>query len=274
LQAICRPPAPEVPPAGFPSGVRPDNLPALKPPPANYYALLGLDRQCTVEQVRAAYRILAKRLHPDVNGGSPESLQRTQELNLAYETLGDPERRRDYDAALDTAAHRPRPMRPAKRDRNVTQEVRLRIDELVRGTTLEVRVNDPGNPAGPEDYSLTIPSGTAPGTRFRLEREAAAGGGWVNVRVKVRPDPRFKARGPDVRCDLRINARRAAAGGRESVRGPLGDYLHVDLPRKVARGEVIRIEGEGLPTPRGGRGDLLVRVMYQPDVRIRRRTSQ
>jgi DnaJ-class molecular chaperone len=54
------------------------------------------------------------------------------------------------------------------------------------------------------------------------------------------------------------------------VRGVTGNFIRVEIPRNVARGEVIRVAGEGLPKPRGGRGDLLVRVMYQPEVRITR----
>ena len=73
-----------------------------------------------------------------------------------------------------------------------------------------------------------------------------------------------------MRCDLRIRAERAAQGGSESVRGITENYLRVQIPPGIARNEVIRIEGEGLPKPRGGRGDLLVRVVYTPNVRIKR----
>ena len=90
------------------------------------------------------------------------------------------------------------------------------------------------------------------------------------MRVTARPDFRFKVRGADLRCDLRINAKRAASGGSESVRGALGGFVCVQVPANVARGEELRIEGEGLPKSHGGRGDLLVRIMYTPDVRITR----
>jgi len=93
----------------------------------------------------------------------------------------------------------------------------------------------------------------------------------VIIRIKVRPDFRFKVRGSDLRCDLRIRPQRAAQGGTESVKGATGNILRVPVPAGVARGEILRITGEGLPKPRGGRGDLLVRVMYQPEVRISRR---
>ena len=50
-----------------------------------------------------------------------------------------------------------------------------------------------------------------------------------------------------------------------------GARLRVQIPRNVARGEIIRLPGEGLPKPRGGRGDLLVRILYRPEVRITRK---
>ena len=234
----------------------------------NHYATLGLDRRCTDAQIRGAYRLLAKQQHPDLNPGSPEAVARTQLLNAAYETLGDPERRRAHDRELDT---RQRPAHhTSKGMRNIAQDVHLRIEELFRGATLEVRVNDPADSNGPEIYPLTIPPETAPGTRFRVPRAAPFAGGFVMVRVKARPDFRFKVRGADLRCDLRLRAQRATQGGSASVRGVAGNFLRVQIPPRVARGEIVRIAGEGLPKPRGGRGDLLVRILYTPEVRITR----
>ena len=237
---------------------------------SNHYATLGLDRRCSLEQIRTAYRVLAKKFHPDLNSDSAQAVTETREINAAYEVLSDPDRRRTYDESLAGDAKTKPASRAGRRTQNISQDVPLRTEEFFRGASLEVRVNDPGNPAGPEVYSLEIPPATAPGTRFRIPREGTFTGGHVMVRVRARPDFRFKIRGPDLRCDLRISARRAAQGGSETVRGPAGNYLRVQISPGVARGEVLRIEGEGLPKPRGGRGDLLVRVVYTPDVRITR----
>lgn len=207
-----------------------------------------------------------KQLHPDLNGVSADAQRRTQQLNAAYEILGDSNRRQTYDAE---PAHEQRRARTSRSTHAspLTQDVYLRIEEFFHGTALEVRVNDPGNPNGPELYTLNIPPETAPGLRFKVSR---ASGGCVNVRVRVRANYRFKIRGSDLRCDLRIPSQRAAQGGTETVPGPAGTRLRVNIPRGVARGEILRIAGEGLPKPRGGRGDLLVRIVYRPDVRITR----
>jgi len=236
----------------------------------NHYATLGLDRRSSFEQVRAAYRALARKHHPDLNPRSAEAQDRTRDINAAYEILGDPERRRAYDESLAAETKQKPSARAGSRAPQISKDIHLRIEEFFRGASLEVRVNDPANPDGPEVYLLEVPPATPPGTRFRVRREGTFGGSHVLVRVRARPDFRFKVRGSDLRCDLRINARRAAQGGSESVRGPLGNYLRTLIPPGVARGEVLRIEGEGLPKPRGGRGDLLVRVVYTPDVRITR----
>ena len=230
----------------------------------DYYAALGLDRRCTDAQIRAAYRLLTKEYHPDVNGGSPAAVAQMQALNAAYEILSDPARRREYDHEL-SARHKPA-ARAAKSGLNIAKEAHLRVEEFLRGAQLEVRVEDPGNPDGPETYELVVPADTAPGARFRLPRSA---GGCVVVRVKARPDFRFKVRGSDLRCDLKIRFQRAQQGGTESVRGATGNYLSVQIPPNVARGEIVRLPGEGLPKPRGGRGDLLVRILYTPKVEIR-----
>lgn len=239
----------------------------------DHYAALGLGRRCSPEQIRTAYRLLTKTHHPDVHGGASDAVERMQRLNAAYEVLSDPELRLAYDKELrDAERHAAAPASCARSETGgsssrITKDVLLSIRELFHGTTLRIQVDDPGNPHGTETYELVVPPGTAPGTRFRLAR---SGRGSVAVRVKVRPDAQFKPRGSDLRCDLRISSHRAASGGWETLRGAGGNPVRVEIPPRVACRAVIRIPREGLPKAHGGRGDLLVRVMYRPDVRITR----
>jgi len=239
----------------------------------DHYATLGLDRRCTTAQIRAAYRLLAKQHHPDLNPDSSAAVARSQELNAAHETLSDPARRRAYDRDLEASAP-PAPRRAAKIERNIAQDAYLRIEDFIRGAMLDVRVKDPANPNGPETYELTVPPGTAPGARFRLPRGEPFAGGFVQVRMRALPGFRFKVRGADLRCELRISAQRAAQGGSEMTASATGAPLRVQIPPGISRGEILRIAGEGVPKPRGGRGDLLVRVTYRPEVRISRTSGR
>ncbi len=239
----------------------------MKSAEPNHYATLGLDRRCTLAQIRAAYRLLAKQHHPDLNPDSPEAVRRTQALNAAHEVLSDPERRRSYDDELDAAKKPAPPQRAAKLQRNICQDAHLPIEDFLRGTKLKVLFSDPASPSGPESYELVVPPGTAPGTRFCVPR---AEGGFVQVRLRARPGFRFKVRGSDLRCDLKIKPERAAQGGTETIPGVTGAPVRVPIPRGIGRNEIVRVPGEGLPKPRGGRGDLLVRVAYRIEVRVTR----
>lgn len=234
--------------------------------------MLGLDRGCSVTQIHAAYRVLAKQHHPDLNSNSPAASTRTQTLNEAYEILSDPDLRAAYDRELEAPKKPSIQKRAAKTEKNLSQDFNLPLEDFLRGATREVRLNDPANPNGAEIYELVIPPDTAPGTKFRLPRTEPFAGGFVQLRVKAAPNFRFKVRGSDLRCDLKIKTERAVQGGFEMVRGLTGGMVRVPIPRGVGRNEVIRINGEGLPKPRGGRGDLLVRITYKLEARVTRKS--
>jgi curved DNA-binding protein len=237
-------------------------------PAEDHYAVLGLSRSCTPMQIRDAYRILARRYHPDLNNGDPDATARSQILNAAYEALSDPARRRAYDRELDRISQAAAPKRAARIEHNIKEEIRVSIEDFLRGATVNVSVKDPANAGGPEIYRVSIPALTAPGTRLRVPRRD--GKGFVELRLKALPGFRFKVRGSDLRTDLRISAQRAENGGTEMIARPTGGMLRLTIPKGVKRGEIVRVSGEGMPKPRGGRGDLLVRITYRPEVRVTR----
>jgi curved DNA-binding protein len=232
----------------------------------DYYAVLGVVPGCSAAEVRRVYRALAKAHHPDVREETAEAAARIRLVNEAYRVLGDPARRRAYDAERGQPPSRSLRRTPVP----VVQEVLLSFCELVEGASLAITVNDPANVNGSETYRLAVPAMTAPGTRFRIERRDHAGGGVVQVRIKARPDRLFRAKGSDVKTTMRISTRTAEAGGIERMRSPFGGMVEVRIPARTANRAVIRVEGEGLPRPRGGRGDLLVMVTYRVMVQVSR----
>src|SRR5262245_50691208 len=62
------------------------------------YIVLGVDRTAQLNEIKRAYKRLARRLHPDINPGDQESADRFRQILAAYETLSDPDRRRRYDS--------------------------------------------------------------------------------------------------------------------------------------------------------------------------------
>lgn len=216
---------------------------------------------------------MTRLFHPDVNPGSADAVEQMTGINLAYEILGDPERREAYDRELAERATAGRSRETGAVRRKavpLVQDVPLNVEELMGGAVRDVSVRDPGNPDGPETYRLVVPPETAPGTKFRIPRVGSAAGSVVVLKVTVRPGFRFKARGSDLRCDLRISASRAEQGGVEFVVGADGTRHRLNIPRGIARGAELRIDGGGLPRARGGRGDLRVRIVYRIEVRVSR----
>src|SRR4051794_13777490 len=66
------------------------------------YSTLGLKKSATQDEIKAAYRDLAKKLHPDLNPGNKEAERKFKDVNAAYELLGDPKRRLEYDRSGET----------------------------------------------------------------------------------------------------------------------------------------------------------------------------
>ena len=63
----------------------------------NYYTILGINENASSEEIKKAYRTLQMKWHPDKNGGSQDSINMTQKLNEAYETLSDQQKKEEYD---------------------------------------------------------------------------------------------------------------------------------------------------------------------------------
>jgi DnaJ-class molecular chaperone len=201
------------------------------------YKVLGVARDAPNEEVRGAYRKLAKQLHPDLNPANPAAAEeRFKKVSAAYDIVGDPEKRKQYDRGEIDANGEPR-----------------------RGFH---RAHAGGGPFGGrrssgqpgDDYGF----GDIFSDLFGRGRGGDAGGP-------------FAARGRDVRYTLEVDFLEAAAGAKKRVTMPDGGVLDLAVPEGVADGQTLRLKGKGSPGALGSEaGDALVEIRVRPHPQFRR----
>ena len=87
----------------------------------NYYQILGLQRDVSQEEIKKAYRRIAKQYHPDSNPGNREAEKKFKEASEAYEVLSNEEKRKNYDHKLTTQCNTPKPTKTAEKKTTVKQ---------------------------------------------------------------------------------------------------------------------------------------------------------
>ncbi len=261
------------------------------------YATLGVARTATAEEIRAAYRKLAKKLHPDLNPGDRSAEARFKEVSAAYDLLSDPEKRRRYDAGEIDAEGQERPRGPFFRDQPNTGTTRRRagwrdapsgLEDLFEdlfgaagagegirfpGGDLRLSLRVPfldavngatarvGLPTG-ETVELRIPPGAEDGSVLRLRGKGMPGLGGgppgdALVELHVEPHPLFRRDGDTIRYDLPVTLAEAVLGGKVEAPTPAGPVM-LTIPPGSNAGTVLRLRGRGVARPDGTRGDCLV----------------
>ena len=209
----------------------------------NPYDILGVQRRASEDEIRQAFRKLAKEHHPDVNSGNAGSAEKFKKISAANEILGDPERRRQYDAGEIDAKGDPR-----------GPQYRQRPGSAPRGRT--------GNNAGSfDDFGFTdIFSDVFGGGRGGPGGFAGARGGRG-----------YAARGQDLRYTLEIDFVEAITGAKKRVTLPEGGTLDLAVPEGVTDSQVLRLKGRGAPGPSGGEaGDALVEIKIKSHALFKR----
>src|SRR5436305_617751 len=214
----------------------------------DFYAVLGVSASATQDEIKKQYRKLAARYHPDKNPNDAKAADRFKEISEAYQVLGDPERRKQYDQMRQLGAFggfggsRPG-ARPGAAPQSVG-EVRTRKKILV-----------------------TVPPGTDSGSRIRLKGQGGRGQhsgppGDLVIAFQVEPDRFFRREGLDVIAPVPINIAQATLGSRISVRSLDGKRVAIKIPPGTSNGKRFRVRGQGIEKE-GQKGDLIVQVDVQ-----------
>lgn len=202
------------------------------------YGILGLQRTASDEEIRAAFRRLAKTSHPDLHPGDSAAAERFKKLSAAYDILGDAEKRRQYDAGLIDAAGEP-----------------------VRGFGPRHR-GHPGAHPGAHPHARAGAGAGVPPFGDIFTDLFGSDGGFGGPRPG---HPGFRARGQDVRYTLDVEFMEAITGVRRRVTMPDGGVLDLVVPEGVVDGQVLRLKGKGKPGLGGADpGDALVEIHVRP----------
>lgn len=229
----------------------------------DYYETLGVSRKANLDQIRNAYRRLAKVYHPDVNLNDPQAEAQFKLISEAYATLSNPVKRARYDRAKRSnqngQVRKPRP-RSRTRGKDVEQTLHISLHEAYHGTERQVV-------KGSRKFNVTIPSGSASGHTLHLigEGEASRDGGEpgdLYLLVEVEPDRRFVRDGDDLNTEVKIDMFTALLGGEIEVE-TLARPVIMKVPPGVQSGQRFRFRGKGMPLmgSDGVCGDLYVRAL-------------
>jgi curved DNA-binding protein len=235
--------------------------------------VLGVARSASEGDIKRAYRKLAREFHPDVTGDDPRATERFKEISVAYETLSDPQRRRNYD--LFGSRDAPPPSGPG---------IHLDLDSLLDqvfpsrkkkrrpepGIDLEKSITVPfvdafsGCTVAVDALSVVVPAGVVDGTRLRVKGHGGRGldggpDGDLYVVVRIAADPRFRREADDVLMTVSVPLRTSLLGGYVELTLPDGS-ARLRIPPTTHGGRIFRLRNKGWRRKNGERGDVLVTV--------------
>jgi DnaJ-class molecular chaperone len=193
------------------------------------YEILGVARTASADDIRKAYRLLAKKLHPDLNPGNKGAEERFKEVSLANDILSDPDKRKRFDSGEIDAFGAERPQQKYYKDFAA---------EAGAGNPYE-------NPSGFADFA---DADDVFAELFRRQARQAR-----------------RARGADLHYRLSIEFLDAVVGASKRLTLPDGGTLHVTIPSGIQEGQILRLRGKGAPSAgEGEMGDALVEISIKP----------
>lgn len=200
----------------------------------DYYEVLGIKKNATEEEIKKAYRKLARKLHPDLNPNDKDAHKKFQRINEANEVLSDPEKRKKYDQYGKDWQH---------------------AEQFEKARQSGSHGHQGGGQGGF--------SGDFEGTDFSDFFESMFGGGGKR-------SSQTKFRGQDYNSELQLGLLDAYTTHQRTLTIN-GKNVRITIPAGIENGQVIKLKGYGGEGINGGpNGDLFIKFLIAPDLRYRR----
>jgi DnaJ-class molecular chaperone len=238
----------------------------------DYYASLGVPKTATADDIKRAFRKLASQHHPDKGGDT----QKFQAIQQAYATLGDEQKRAEYD--------NPRPQfggfhghpggvnindifgqmfgqqfgqqHQHPRRSHVRMTLWISLLDVATGGKRTVSL---GTQSGVSAVEIEIPLGINDGDNVQYEG-IGPGGSDLVVQFKVSPDRKWQRDGLNLRQEVRIDIWNLILGGDLTIDTLTGKTLSTRVPAKTQPGTILRLKDQGLRDRAGRTGDIFVQV--------------
>lgn len=261
----------------------------------DYYKILGFDtNKVNIEQIKNAYRELAKKYHPDVNNNNAKAEERFKDIGEAYNTLSNSKQRKKYDRmwnyyigrkikqhnrnknanvkdfmnlffgeskATEEKTETRSGVQPEKGE-DINTEITASLTETYFGAMKEItfKTVDGGN----RKISVKIPAGIRNNEKIRLIGQGKQGknggkNGDLFIKIKIKNIANLKLEGIDLHTDLLISPWESALSTKVILNG-IDEDIDIDIPKGIQSGENIVIPNKGYKDGKGGRGNLIAEV--------------
>jgi len=265
------------------------------------YETLGVSENASADEIKKAYRKLARKYHPDINK-DPEAQEKFKEINAAYEVLSDPEKKAQYDRFGDqmfggqsfsdfTRNQGPdidfeeilrsvfggdfggrggfdnnfgRQYQRREPDLNVKQKITVPFIVSVLGGKHHVTTEEG------DKFDIKIPAGIKSGETLRVRGKGKSHQGQrgdLLIKIEVAPSSEYERKGSDLYKTIDVPLKEALFGGKIKVQTPEKEVT-LKVPQNTKNGQKFRLKGKGIPDRKTAlRGDLyLVANIILPDV--------
>jgi DnaJ-class molecular chaperone len=221
------------------------------------YQVLGVSKTASADDIKKAYRRLAKKLHPDLNPGNAKVADQFKEVSAANDILSDPDKRKRYDAGeIDAGGNERAPRGYGYGDAGTAGA----------GAAGGFRRAQRGQRGF---YSSQAEDSDRYQQRFRFDDIFGEGGVFSDFFSQGQAQGetrRAQPRGRDVRLRLTLPFAEAARGTTKTATLPNGRTVEVKIPAGVQEGQTLRLKGQGMPSEVSGPpGDAFVEVHVAPD---------